>query len=252
MQAQEHRSRQADPETRVDQSMQRCRTQRSEPQHLSIRRRQLHRCGSYRDQDPNRHVLEPTPDVLQRARGALVQPLLVVDRDEHRAVAGKRPEDTTECREDRATLGRARGRLRDQEGDVDGMALRVWKRLDMSAFHRGEQVCEAGVRKCCFRFRRPADEYVVVALNCRGDGGPPDSRLPNAGLPFDHQAAGMSRDVVNEAVDPRELLVPSDNVSFHVAASVGGRLDRRQHEYVGLRPRGRAPRDLTNFAKARR
>ena len=88
------------------------------------------RRGPERRQHPDRLVAQAAQRQLEHAERGRVEPLRVVERDEHRAALGERAQNVEHGQPDRVRIRRSVARLHDQERDLQRPPPRRKERAD--------------------------------------------------------------------------------------------------------------------------
>ena len=97
-----------------------------------------------RREQPERLVAKPPQSDLERAGRGRVEPLDVVERDEHRAALGQRAQHVQDGEPDRVRIGRRLARLREQQRDLERPPARRRERGPDVVEHVAEQLREPG------------------------------------------------------------------------------------------------------------
>ena len=147
---------------------------------------------------------------LERALRRAVEPLHVVDGDDHRAPGGKGAEDAEEPHG-----GRSRVRLPvflgTEQRHVEGAALRRRKLIPQLGIRRGDEIGERRVGERRFRLRGPGDENAKLAPLRTVQRLAPDRGLPDSRLAVHDQCAAGRSDSVEEPLDRTDLGVPPED-----------------------------------------
>ena len=153
--------------------------------------------------------------VREAGRRRVVEPLRVVDRDQHRPLLGKQPEgaqqrDAEDARLDRRPLLVADGERARQRLPLHG---RKWGQRHVE--HRVEEVANAGERQRRLTLHRLRLQHEDPELLGVVDGGTPERRLPHAGLSLEHEPDGPAGDARDEVPQGGQLGVPPDDDLRH-------------------------------------
>jgi len=169
-------------------------------------------------QEADGFVPQTPDDELQHADGRRIHPLSVVDgHDDGRD--RRRRADAPEDRERHGPLVGARTRSRrEQERDLEGLALRPRERRQTLLEHGFDQVPEGRVRQTGLGLHGDARDDPVAAVAATREAPLPDGRLPDAGITRQQQGARAGRDRVEEPIEDRELRLASDDVTRHSAS----------------------------------
>jgi hypothetical protein len=176
--------------------------------------------GPLREQEAHRVVaLEPAHGERQRLRRRCVQPLDVVDRDEHRGAPREHAERVPEADGDRVRLGGHARRGGTEEGDLERMELRRRQVAELVALHPVEEVDQRREREPRLGVARPRREDAGARLGRGCDRGLPQRRLADARAPAqDHRADGAALGRARctaprrERAQQRELLLAADDL----------------------------------------
>ena len=139
MQAEQDRPRQLETESRRDQLVQCARAERAdgearqrERSTLELERQGCIDAAADGGEQADRFRLQAPERKLEHARRRRVQPLRVVDREQHGSRLGGEPDDVQEPGRERALVGSLRPGLREQERRLERLSLRrrqPWQRL---------------------------------------------------------------------------------------------------------------------------
>ena len=108
-----------------------------------------------------RRPARPAQRETQHIHGRGIQPLQVVDRQQHRCRSSEVDEHLQCRRGNGALLERARSRIGAEQRDVQGPPLRRGQRLHRVVIDRGEEIAEPGVGKIRFRRARTTRQHGV-------------------------------------------------------------------------------------------
>ncbi len=145
------------------------------------------------EQEPDRLLAEPSPGERHDLRRRGIEPLNIVDGNQHVACARELAEDAEHAHRDGALVGRRTAERCEQERDPECIGLRLRQLLEHLVDHALDQVAETGERKPGLRLHRPCLEHAVTALARLFDAGEPQCRLARSGLPLDHKPAWTGR-----------------------------------------------------------
>ena len=155
-----------------------------DPRHTLLRQRtsDTERQGrpgvSNGDQPTDPRVLEASEREHQRRRGRTIQPLHVVERDQHRIVDRRLSQHRQRSHVHRSRVGGRSLRFGSQERDLQCGELRRRERPEDVASST-EQVRETGERQRRFRLSGPDRQHAPAALEGSGDTSIPECRLPH-------------------------------------------------------------------------
>ena len=135
---------------------------------------------------------EPPPRERERLRGGGVEPLHVVDRDQHRALGCQPAQQPEQCHAECALVARGGARALEQQRDTQRLGLRSRERVDCIVERPCEEVAEPGECELCLSFRRPALQHPVGAPLRLLDGCKPERRLADACLAFQLERRGLA------------------------------------------------------------
>jgi hypothetical protein len=153
-----------------------------------------------------------TPEAeLEYARGGLVQPLHVIDRDDKRTGRSRRLEGRQGGERYGPLVGPLTIRVRPEQSNFEGAALRRRYLADDVAEYASEQVVERLIRELRFRADRTGNQEAQGTAPGRLDGFRPERRLADPGFALEQQDAQSLGDGIQEALDPGLLVVsPND------------------------------------------
>ena len=153
-----------------------------------------------------------------------VEPLQVVDGDQHRPVAGDQAQRTQECCGDGALVGLLAAGSQ-QQRDLQRTPLGLRKLRQYVIEQRLEQVAEPREGELGLDLDGPGGEHTVRAGSSSGHTLAPESRLPDPRLALELQRAGAALRAIQQATELCELRFPADQPQLcHVhAASYAGR-----------------------------
>ena len=136
----------------------------------------------------------------------------VVERDDHRAALGKRPQDVEQREPDRVRVGRLLSRLGEQERHLERAPPQRRQRGRHLVEDRGEQIGEPGEGERGFGLDAAVKEDAREALRCLLDAGLPEDRLADPRLAGEDKRVGAVADSIQERLDRAELLLPPDDL----------------------------------------
>ena len=145
--------------------------------------------------------------------GRRVEPLQVVDADDHRSRAGEQAKDGEKGSRDDPLLRRCSFRIGTKECDVERAQLRGRELLQDIVADRSEEVSESDERQPRLRragTTRENSHPVLLGLPHRVQ---PERRLADAGLTLDDEGRRHSARLRQELFDDGELRVPADDRS---------------------------------------
>jgi hypothetical protein len=165
--------------------------------------------GTPREQEADVVLRETAACEGQRVPRGRIEPMDVVDRDEHGCARRQRPYDMEEAERDRSRLGRHPVGLDAQQSDAQCPPLRRGQHRQRLIADFLEEVDQP--RKCepCLGAARPRREHLQPALPRGGDPRLPQRRLPDSRSADENEAA-KARAGRQELANSRELLVTSD------------------------------------------
>jgi len=162
---------------------------------------------AHRDEDTHRQVLNPAQRERQALRRCVIQPLGVVDRDEHRPRRRQVPHERQHGGVDRAT-GRARSGFGPQQCYVERVPLDRSEHVERLVWHRVEQISESGERQRPLRLAWPDREHDQPACPRLTRSPPPDRGLPDAGRAGERYGRQSGWQPAEERIDLSKLAVP--------------------------------------------
>ena len=174
-------AREAEPEPVAQHAAKRAEAERLDVDVLEPRALEcgLQRCrspGAAREQEPDSGVPQPARGVGERLCGLSVEPLQIVDGDEHWLARSEVPQRVQTAHGVGMRLGSSRSRLGPHERHLERMRLRVGQseRLHVDPV---EQVDQGRERELCVGLARSCREHAAFALARRIDAGLPQRRL---------------------------------------------------------------------------
>ena len=160
-----------------------------------------------RDEHAYGRVEDAPEGELEHLLARRVQPLDVVDRDEHGASRRGESQQRHDSPREREPIG-GLSRPRALKRLIEDIALRLRQRGALPVQQRLEQVAESRERERRLGLCGSGDER-VPALLCLVEPVQPECRLADAGFTLDH---GAGRPVgVEQPLQARELLIPTDD-----------------------------------------
>jgi hypothetical protein len=167
---------------------------------------------AHREEETDTLIVEPTERVRKDAGRRRVQPVDVVDGDEHWALSFEHPKRREERSRYRTLLKRLLG-LGPQQRHFDRATLhprQLWEHILDDA---REEVGQRDVGKASLGLRGPSRQDTERTSQRVLDHCSKQRRLPNAGLAADQQPTGLSRgDAVEKAGTAGELSLPTDDL----------------------------------------
>ena len=152
---------------------------------------------------------------LEHACRGRVEPLDVVERDEHRASLGKRPQDVEQREPDRVRMGSLLSRLGEQERHFERAPPHRRQRGRHLVEDRGKQVGEPTEGEGGFDLGASVKKDTREALPCLFQAGLPEDRLADPRLAGEEKRAGTLAGSIQERLDRAELLLPPDDFFGH-------------------------------------
>ena len=180
LQSRQLRSRQLQIEPPSEQVVQRAQAERSNPEPLQplfgerlleLERRREAGHLPQRHQRGDRLVAQAAEGDLEHGRRGRVEPLDIVERDDHRTVLCERAQDVEQSDSDQARIRRSLAGLGEQECHLERAQSHRSQRRRYLAEHIGEQVGETGIGERSLGLDAPAGEHVLEA-------SPEPARLP--------------------------------------------------------------------------
>ena len=193
------RPRERSPETRGDQRVQAAQAQRADTHPFDA-------VGSGQLQPRHRASAvgirplgdqQPDPPLNRRAANASnilagpIQPLQIVDGDQHGRVRGEAVEYRRKGRRHDALIGGVILAAGSQQHPVDGDALHVGQLGEDGGVNVAEEVCHRRIGEHRLRLPHPRGENPVSAVARLLDGGQPQRGLADAGLALDDQSGRL-------------------------------------------------------------
>ncbi len=164
----------------------------------------------HRGEDADGLFVQTPAGELERAGGGSVEPLDVVDGDEHRADGREDAKAAQEGGRDRPVVGRCAVRFLEQERDLQRPPLRRRQPGQRHFEDVAEQIREPGETELCLRLARPGGENREAALLGPLDSLSPEPGLADPRLALEEEPAGSSLETREEPVQACELRLPAD------------------------------------------
>ena len=164
-----------------------------------------------RDQPADRVVAEPANGELQRANGRDVEPLDVVERHEDGTTGRRLPQDGQRRRVHRARIGRRPRRRRTQQRDLECGPLRIGEEREQVA-HSLQQIGETREGKRRLGLGGADRQHAPAPIERPTHTSVPERRLPDPRRPVQHERRRPVHQPVQERIQPRELVLPPDDV----------------------------------------
>jgi len=165
-----------------------------------------------------RPIRQPPDRVREDRRGAFVEELDVVDRDDDRAIRfDELAEQPCDRDRQRPLIRRRAVRRGAQERDREGVALRRGKPGEDVVADAAEEVDEPAERQSLLGSGRPRREDEPVAIGGDVRGGLPDGRLPDPGLALEDERRQPVAGPPEERLECRELGTPPHDLVRHAA-----------------------------------
>jgi hypothetical protein len=140
-----------------------------------------------------------------------VEPLEVVDRDDHRRRAGERAQQVEQPERDRVRLGRRTGGHGPQQRDLERQPLRRRQCGERLLLDPVDQVDERGEGELRLRAARTGREYPAPTCPRGRDRRLPQRRLADAGVALENEDGGAAAGSGDEPLDRGELGDPADH-----------------------------------------
>jgi hypothetical protein len=154
--------------------------------------------------NPDRRILQTTDHERQRPGRGHIQPLDVVDGDEHRTGRGQRAQDSQRRDRHRSLVRWGTLELRAQEGGIQRALLRGREVGELEV----EEVSERRTGEQGLRFRPPAGQHPVTSRPGDRHARMPQGRLADPGRSLQEQGRGPARHRPDEGRHPGELALP--------------------------------------------
>ena len=236
----EQRPRQRRPEVLLDHPPERLDVERSngDPRE-PIASRRAEQLGEQRalepcppgEEDADGLRLEPPDPVREGCGGGVVEPLGIVDRDEHVPLLGHEPQCVHDRDAERPRLERRAGIVPEREGTRERGALRGGQRREHDVEYGVEEVADPRERQRGLALHRLRLQHEDPERFSPLDGGPPERRLAHPGVAFEHEPHRTVRHLVEEGVDRLQLGFPTDERGHDSTI-----LRLRDTDFVGSRP----------------
>ena len=168
-----------------------------------------------REQQQHRRRLEPPQCEAERAGRSVVEPLDVVDRDQHRTVCGQQPQDVEDGEPERACVDRALvGAVEEERRPERAPPRRRQRRLRLDQCVL-QQIAEAGVGERALGLDGPCGEHPPSASRRVLERREQQRRLADPSLALDHQRSRPARVGVHELEQEPEFLLSADDHMRH-------------------------------------
>ncbi len=167
---------------------------------------------SYGGQNADRLLVQAPAGEREHAGGGLVEPLDVVDGDEHRAGGREDAKAAEEGGRDRPVVRWGPARLRQQQRNLERLPLGRWQLRERRSGHLAEQISEPGEPELRLGLSRAGREHRDASQVRTLDPLPPEASLADPRLTLQEEPAGSSFETREEPVQARELRLPADEV----------------------------------------
>ncbi len=170
------------------------------------------------------HVLrvQPANGERQRVGGRAVEPLDVVDGDDHFALPCEGSERAERRNPRRQRPRRLTLRVLQQQRNLERAAPRRRQQREQVGEHALEQVTEAGVREAALCLRGTGGEHTYATSRRGVDACEPERRLADPRRALDEKRSQTCARRGEELVERGELFVPPDDRSGHRSPSGRG------------------------------
>jgi hypothetical protein len=165
-----------------------------------------------RGEDGNRLVTEPPECELERARRWGVDPLEVIERNDHGPQRSERSQRAEHRDPDGVSVRGVSIRLGEKERDLQRAPLGWWKRRKDAAEILVQQVTEHREGERGLRLAGSSLQEAEARALRRLDPTPPQGRLPDPGITLEQERAGEGVRRLEELTDGDELLFPADRI----------------------------------------
>ena len=162
-------------------------------------------------EEADRLVAQASKRDLQHRGRSRVEPLRVVERDQHRPLLGKYAQDVEHGQPDRVRIRCHLARLGQHQRDLERAPSRGRKRGPCFHQHAAEQIGESGEGKRRLGLDTVADQHPAETLTGILDACLPEDRLPNPRLAGKDESARTILDSREERLDVTEFVVTSDD-----------------------------------------
>jgi hypothetical protein len=175
--------------------------------HLTQTERVTAGTNAQRDQDPDRRILQTADHERQHSGRGRIQPLDIVDRDDHRTGRGQRAQHP-QRRDRHGSLVRwSTLDLGSEERRIRGALLRGREVGQLEV----EEVAKRRVGETGLRFRRAAGQHAMTSRPRDRHPRVPQGRLANPGRSLQQQGRGSPRYRLKEVVQLGEFGVPPED-----------------------------------------
>ena len=165
------------------------------------------------EQQADPDVGQPPQRERERALRRRVEPLDVVDRDEHRLAFGEHLECSPDRHGHRPEVDRGVLRLAQEQSDLERAPSGARELRGDVGKGLLEQVSERGVGNAAFELTGSRGQHAEAVSASRLCSRRPQRRLADAGLALEHECRGRVLDrAVEEGLDRAELVVPANHV----------------------------------------
>jgi hypothetical protein len=131
--------------------------------------------------------LEPSHGECERVSGRAIEPLDVVDRDQHRLARRERPQAVEQAETDRMRLGRDGRRLCPQQCHFQRQALGRRQAIERSQIDPVEEIDQRCERQLGLGATRPRHQHAQTSLARDCDPGLPQRGLADSRFANEHK-----------------------------------------------------------------
>jgi hypothetical protein len=168
-----------------------------------------------RDEEPDRHVVQPPDRELQNPGRRKVEPLHVVDRQHQGTRHGKGYERTMERGRKGPAIRRGGGGLHPEQRHLEGGSLRWRERIERFVDDPLEEISEAGDGEPRLGLRGPRRKCAVGEGPSLRQGVEPQGALADARFAPEDQGLRPGGDGIEERRDTGELGLPAEPGALH-------------------------------------
>ncbi len=172
-------------------------------------------------ENTHRLVLKPPQHERQDIRGARIDPLHVIDRDENGPLLGERMHDRDERKPENTGLRRRPPGLPKEQRRLERASLERHEQRERLVHDRREQVTDRCERDPRLRRTRPRFEDTQAALVREAQSLLPQGRLADPRLALEQQRLTRVWNSLDERREREQLAGPTNHVICHGSPSLG-------------------------------
>jgi hypothetical protein len=170
---------------------------------------------SHRRENGYRRAVQPSQHEHEHLGRAVVEPVRIVQRDEHWTLLGQRPHQRKQRESEGAGVRKPFIRLPHQQRCLESTPLDRRQPLEHATQSRGKQIAHGREGDLRLRLGRAGPQHPEVAFRCDAQCLLPEHRLPDPGMALHQQRMPAGRHGLEKRLERQQLVAPADDLGSH-------------------------------------